>query len=502
MQVSVPRASTLLQVIFVSLTLFLSGCKMSLDNGEFQVNLNGAAGSEKLFSFEILGGGNSFMAEATGSDSVYIQLLDADNNSITSCSTTSVCVLEDIADGIYTLKLKSDEEYTDVSLTVAWGNSVGGSLVELLPLPGLSGITGSAQLQSFYVAGQYGTLVVEATGSDDISLQVLDTNGELVGECEMPIICPVNLFKPGLIYIKIVGEADFTGLSLAAQWIDGVAEPLDNGVTNVVGSTVYGLHWERFVIPENTSGFLVDVSTGVGSYFLDVFDGDGNPVSAIDCADNSVCVEQPEEGVYYAVVMVSIDVSHFSVVATWGSENNATLENSVILGELNGVEGDSFAQSLYIPAGVSGLYVNASWDNGDYDMEIVNQNGNTVMSCTTRRWEWSNCYLIEPTEGLYYVTVTLLENVFDLSVVAAWGGPELSAIQSGVPIPITGSSVYQGAHSFYVDSIENNVTVENPSFDLELVVRDVSGDVIRDCAMEVCIISDLPVGLYYLILFL
>jgi len=243
----------------------------------------------------------------------------------------------------------------------------------------------------------------------------------------------------------------------------------------------------------------VNTSSESRDIFLDIYNQNGEFLTSCSVWD-ACTIEQPEEGLYYALVIFMEDVSNISITSAWGGPDFATLDNGSMLGDLSGSRGETLAQSFYLPAETSSFLVSATLDRTDLVMDVYDQRGNSISSSSCFRQR--RCVIENPEEGLYYAVLTLNQDSSDFSMVATWAGPSVAALENGTPVTVSGPSNYEGAHSLYIASSGATLDLQVSGGLVELEVLDAAGRVLSDCSSDIignCSLVDLPVGVYYVI---
>lgn len=108
------------------LTFILAGCKTTtpIANGENIADLSGKAGSETMFSITVPENINGLYIQAAGSDSITLDLLDEDENSLGACPSATVCLLDFPIAAKYLLRLSASANYEGVNLSASWGGGL------------------------------------------------------------------------------------------------------------------------------------------------------------------------------------------------------------------------------------------------------------------------------------------------------------------------------------------------------------------------------------------
>lgn len=480
--------------VLLLFAVVLTGCKKvtPLENGVLQSGLSGKAGSEQLLSLKIPPAITGLMVEATGSEHVSLELLDSEKVAISGCNALK-CLKQSPPAGDYFIKLTADEDYSNVGVVAAWGGTELTTIDNDVPLTGLAASADSVILQTFYVPVNSGPLVVEASNSSVVNLEILDSTGQSITTCSAGSGCSANLNTTGLHYLKATAVVAFTELNLKVSWGGANSATMQNGVplTGLSGNAGDTL-LESFFIPANTDGFWVSKENS--DYVdIEVLDPQGNPIA--NCDAYMCIVSQPKVGLYHVEVSFQEKVNDLSLLSIWGGKYESSLKNSVPKTGISGRENQSIYETIYVPENVAGLMTHTGVpDHGHFNAEIINTDGDNVGNC------YEFCVLKTPKAGLYFQRIRLGSDVANLKMVATWSGEALSVLKNGVPMPdVNGVDEQVLLHSMYIPENTNNILVLGSQDHAGYVsILDPDGNELAACDYyQGCLIPQPAPGAYF-----
>ena len=400
--------------VLLLFTVVLTGCKKvtPLENGVLQSGLSGKAGSEQLLSLKIPPAISGFMVEATGSEHVSLELLDSEKVAITGCNGLK-CLKQSPQAGDYFIKLAADEDYTNVGIVAAWGGAALTTMDNDVPLTGLAASIGNVILQTFYVPVNSGPLVVEASDSSVVNLEILNSAGQIIKACPAGVACSDNSNSTGLHYLRATAVGAFSELSLKVSWGDANSATMQNGVPLTGLSGHAGDTWlESIFIPENTEGLAVQgySNTRLGLELVDV-----NGQFVPGCEYDRCFLANPLSGLYFVRIYFEESAENVGLSASWGGANAAVLKNGESITGLSGGQHQMLMHSLYIPENTEGLAIQGYSNTSRLGLELVDVNGQFVPGC-----EYERCFLVNPVPGLYFVRTYFDESAENVTLTANW----------------------------------------------------------------------------------
>ncbi len=352
----------------------------------------------------------------------------------------------------------------------------------------ISGKAASKKTYSVDIKENTSALYVQSSGSNDITLEFLDSDDNVLSVCSSGTSCFLSYPAVGKYKINMVGSSDYTGANLVASWVDSSNSVLSNGVasTEMSGSTGI-MHVKSINIPVS-NGAVTFAASEDGVVSLDILDNSG--VVAYQC-DGTPCVtDSLTDGSYFVRATGLQDFTALTLTASWGGIGSATLENGVAT-ILSGAENDQFVESFYVPSNTDGFMVNMS-GNGGYSFQVVDDSGAHVASCGS-----AECFLGNPSPGLYYIQGVFHSNTVNARLTAIWGGATESTLENGKPISLSGVGEQIILQSIYVPANTTGLMLSAGYASVDFTLYDHDGGYVVGCGGFDCAVPDLAEGVYF-----
>jgi hypothetical protein len=409
---------------YASLTLKATyGAITTLTDGVAVSSLSGALNSETFYQldvpadcsqlvFSISGGtGNCDLYVRRGSLPTttsydYRPYLSGNNETATITNPTS---------GSWYVLLKGRAAYSGVTLlgdyTIA---STVRTLVNGVPVSGLSGAASSEVFYQIVVPSGQTSLVIQITGgTGDADLYVkynapptvvsYDARPFLAGNEETATFASPNA---GTWMIMLRGYSSYASLTLVATYTGsggggGEEEDvttLSNGVAVTgLSDSVDGLAYFKIVVPSGQTQLDIVMSGGTGDADMYVRFGskptgttwDFRPFLAGN--DESVSIVNPEAGTYYIMLDAFQAYSGVSLIATYtgsgggGGGEVTTLTNGVPVTGLSGDLDSLVYFKIVVPSGQDLLHIAISGGTGDADLTVKKGSKPTLVS-----WDYNS----------------------------------------------------------------------------------------------------------------
>lgn len=363
-----------------------------------------------------------------------------------------------------------------------------------VPLTNLSGSAGATLSASLYIPSNTRSFMLTPSVNSTADVRVLDQYGNQFAECNWSNTCFVSMPIPGHYFVNIQFTQDTTDFSLVAAWGGADYSSLQNsvpmsGLPGKQGS--FGL--QTLYIPSKTSSLMVLPATRY-NVEVHVLDQDGREIES--CWSGNAClVNIPTPGLYFVKTLYLEENTDLNLVAAWGGSNNSSLQNTVPKTGLSGKQNAYGLETLYVPSKTNGLMVIPA-ESYDVDVQILNQEGIQIESCSNG----DACRVDMPAPGLYYVRSFYFEDITDFSLVAAWGGPDNSSLQNGVPklVP-SGKQFTYDLQTLYIPRKTQRLSVSSAAnYEAQIQIFDQYGAQIDECwSGSVCEVASPRSGLYY-----
>ncbi|MCD9028947.1 pre-peptidase C-terminal domain-containing protein [Luteimonas sp. BDR2-5] len=247
------------------------------------------------------------------------------------------------AAGVYqvSLTVTDDDDRTSTSTQTIEVGDTGPDATEILnrvPVTGLSGAAGSELLYALTVPeGVTGPLTITSSGgSGNVSLYVSFEAEPQADDYDFASQRPgnnetvrINAPQAGVYYIKLAGEAAFSGVTLQARHAEAAGpgpggNELENGVpvTAISGATGSEQFW-TIEVPAGTTSLSVAMSGGSGDADLYVRQGSQPTVSDYDCrpynlGNNETCTfTNPQAGTWHVMIRAYSAFEGVTLVGNW-----------------------------------------------------------------------------------------------------------------------------------------------------------------------------------------
>jgi len=468
-------------------------------------NLSGAAGSEKLFRFDLPAGQRTVaikISGGTGDADLYVRLRTAptateyDYRPFLAGNNETVTV-EAPAAGTWYVMVRGYSDYSGVTLVASWGNVT--VLQDGVPVHNLAGALGSETFFRFDVpVGQTDITFEMSGGSGNADLYIkkgaqpttssYDFRPVDNGNTESISISTPN--PEGTWYVMLKAAKAYDGVTLLADYrATETIVTLSNGVpvTNLSGSAGTEKIF-RIDVPAHQQKFEIRISGGTGDADLYVKNSSRPTTSDYDYRPNllgnneAVTIDDPIPATWYIMVRGHQAFSGVTLLATYGGaapETVVTLQNGVAVTGVNGAASAEKFFKIDVPSGQAKLEVAMSGGTGDADLYV--RKGSKP---TTSEWDYRP-YLIgnnesvtinNPTAATYYIMVRGY-SAFDGVTLKATYTPvaeQVTTLTNGVPV--TGLSGASGSEKFYkinVPAGQDYLTIEisGGSGDVDLYVK-------------------------------
>ena len=216
--------------VLVFLLSFVTGCKTTtpLDNGELQADISGKAGSKTAYSVKIAENVSALFVQASGSENVYLEMLDSDDNLMSVCASGIQCVLASPAEGTYKINIMGSTEYNGANLVASWVGDDISLLSNGIASKKISGIEGTVHVKSIRLPIINGDVTFTTSLDGSVSVDVLDVSGLVVHSCDTTP-CVADNLDSGDYFVRAIGLQDFVDITLTASWGGVGSSTLENG---------------------------------------------------------------------------------------------------------------------------------------------------------------------------------------------------------------------------------------------------------------------------------
>lgn len=358
----------------------------------------------------------------------------------------------------------------------------------------LLGLSGAEQSQTDYtltLPDNTESLLIEMSGAEGVSLDVLDETGVSVGSCVLGVRCHVYSPSAAEYTVRMSATQAYAGVSLSASWGGPDSNALMNSVQNIDVSGAPGsVQLKSFNV-----GFTLNPIqlTAQGQFAaVEILNPSGGVIH--ECSSAANCqIPDIESGLYFVRLIGSAEFSEGALELTWGSAIEATLANGVTKkGIMGGVDSVHY-ESFYLPEGAEGFLV--QHNEAPIHMEIVAPDGEIIGNC------YPVCAANEVEPGLYYVKINFYGDEFDVHLTAAWAGGNIGTISNTeLKRNLFGSNGDLFLDAFYVPEGANAISHSVSSyFNSEQILIDSQGEVISYCsAYDACAVDNIEPGVYFL----
>ena len=402
----------------MSVTAIWGGQNQSfLQNGVQQKGLSGNARDILLTSVYIPDDNTTLALQTSSGAQVTLNLIDANGNSVWTNAGNGygrTVFAQNLQSGLYFIQMVPQADNVFFSLTAAWGGNGKGVLHNGVPLTGLSGSENDILLTSIYIPGDNATMMLRVTEGVDVSLQLLDVNGNSVwnGGGSSYAATPIPNLPAGVYFVQMAVNYGNVAFSLTGAWGGNANGILQNGVPLAeLSGNQNDVRLASIYIPNDFTTLMLNTS-GAVPVSLSLIDADGNIVWSNN-GFGSAPIKNLLSGVYFVQMVVQGDNASFSLSAAWGSSGEGVLQNGVPLTGLSGNQYDTLLQSVYVPDNVQSLQLTAS-PAVPVQFALVDEAGTTYVPAG------SDGVISIPGPGLYFVSTYLGADVQDFSLTASW----------------------------------------------------------------------------------
>ena len=357
-------------------------------------------------------------------------------------------------------------------------------------LANLSGAANSQKTYSIKLPDNTVSLIIEAAGSPDITLDLLDASGNSLGACAQPLFCVLDTPAAGTYKLRLKATAAYAGVNLSASWGGPGVSVLQNNVAlgGLSGNATTVLLKSLYLEPDPVA-LLLELAGSNDSY-IELLDRYGNAVWP--CGPTNCLVKSIEAGLYFVRLQGTGTFADTSLKARWGDSFGATLENGVPRTGLTGTAGSQFVESFFLPEGVDSILVAANKQG--VGLQLVSADDHSVwFNCQFD--EGSYCFARDIPPGLYYVVGSLHQDVENFSLTLRFGGANHSSLENGQSSePQSASLGALYVESFYVDEGATSAAFVS-NWNAEVRVYDGNG--LLFCEFQPCVLSNLQPGSYF-----
>lgn len=359
-------------------------------------------------------------------------------------------------------------------------------------LANLSGKANTPKTYTLKIPDNTFGLMIQAAGSADISLDLLDANGNSLGACAQPLRCMMEYPLPGTYKLQLSATADYTGVNLSASWGGPGVSVLQNSVAiDGLKGDASTVMLKSLYIDSDQHALVLD-ATSASPITVRLLDRFGN--EHWFCGSNACMVHYAPAGLYYVQLKASAPYENVRLRAGWGESADATLENGDVLTGLSGTAGTQFIESIYIPPGVDSLAMITNSQHMQLDL-IPADDGPRWLRCEQNPVAGTDCIFSELSPGLHYVVGTLMHNAADVSIALRFGGASFSTLisgQPGAPRPAIAGDLH--LETFFVPEGVTSA-VFDASMNAGARIYDSHGQLI--CQAQPCAMSNLSPGSYF-----
>ncbi|MCG8669514.1 MAG: hypothetical protein MI867_08880, partial [Pseudomonadales bacterium] len=354
----------------------------------------------------------------------------------------------------------------------------------------LSGGANSSKTYDVKIPENITGLLIEAKGSDSISLDLQDENENSLGACSAATRCYLTNPSAATYKLKLNASAAYSNVSLAGSWGGTEAAILINNqeITELAGDADSLLLKSIYV---GLNGGAVNfTSTGLSGAILEVTDQYGEIIET--CANSESCsVANLSEGLFFARILGASEFTDATLLASWGNPIDATLSN----GEqkaVSGNYGDVVLESLYLQPGATAIMAHSN--SRDIELQILNQDGVEIGSC-----ESESCHASGLDSGVYFVRTRINANNTNSSIVVAWAGFGESTMDNGDYVTGLSLNTQESLlQSFYVDAANTDVLLIPSETASEVIIYNETGTMESACGMNVpCHFRSQSSGVYF-----
>lgn len=288
---------------------FLSGCggsTQNLTNGQTLTNLSGNAGTRN-YAIKIPASTQSAIVEVSGSNALSIQILNSANAIVSDCPSAVVCLLHSPAIGTYTVRITATGSYNNASISAAWAGRGAASVLPGAKAGTINGVANTVGLNSVFVAENDTDVNFTIAGANatDLSLRILDSNGNIVTQCPIAANCTLSNASPGAYFIRHSTTSGINTLSL-----EGFVSLLDfDGVWVVTQSEVNARTFKTFLLALIRTATATNPATAIAEFEEEY--GNFFP----DCDESS---EMCNDAIFFAQLRQLVDAA---LVSSNGNPN-------------------------------------------------------------------------------------------------------------------------------------------------------------------------------------
>lgn len=244
----------------------LSACgggTQNLTNGQTLTNLSGNTGTRN-YAIKIPASTQSAIVEISGSNALSIQILNSANAIVSDCPSAVVCLLHSPAIGTYTVRITATASYNNASISAAWAGRGAASVLPGAKAGTVNGVANTVGLNSVFVAENDTDVNFTIAGANatDLSLRILDSDGNIVAQCPTAANCTLSNASPGAYFIRHNTVAGINPLSL-----EGFVGLLDfEGVWVVTHSEVNARTFKAFLLATIRAATAANPATAIAEF--------------------------------------------------------------------------------------------------------------------------------------------------------------------------------------------------------------------------------------------
>ena len=403
----------------------LLGCKQTIpiENGSVVGELSGKAGESQMFSITVPESMDGLLIQASGNETVNIDLLDESKNSLGLCPSARVCLIDHPSSAKYLIKLSSSADYSDVSVTASWGGEDDAVLQNNTEEVGVAVPAAGILLKSFYLPESQPMVLIESTAIGDSNIQIVDRFGELRADCSELSPCRAGQLPEGLYYLRLESGDGFPDGSLKAIWGDATGVTLQNGVSKAVSGAEGEQVVNSLYLPAGADSLLVSYNQMPA--YVDILDESDAVLQS--CGYHQCSLEGLGEGVYRIRATMQADVAAGYLTAAWGGSGLSLITNGGVMNDLRLPAGGGYLIPVYLSDPVESALVDVDPEQR-LDLRVYDSRGESISECL----ELHLCYFDVEQSGTYFIHVenfTAEQRTSDLS--AAWAGLGVHSLADG-----------------------------------------------------------------------
>jgi len=413
-------------------------------------NISGAAGSDRLFQFEVPYGVYRLHIRTdggTGDCDVYVKrgtpptTSDYHYRDAIDGNTEAILIGHPHA-GTWYILLHGKTAYAGVSLWAACLYDVEDSLENGVPVTGLSGAAGEKLVYTIIVPSGQDTLEITTWGgTGDADLYVKHgskpTHFDYDARSESPDndeTITISHPSAGVWYIVVEGHTDFTDVTLKATYSAwAFATRLEDevpisGLSGLAGDRA----WFVIDVPSGRAGIMFRISGGTGDCDMYIKHGAKPTETDYDYrpSDNgneeSISIGNPAGGSWYVLLKADDTYSGVTLLADyWGAHvpDVIYLTSGVPVTGLAGGSGSEQFFAITTPAGATKLEIRMSGGTGDADLYVKKGFLPAVDDYDFRPYKIGNNETVainDPAAGTWYIMIRGYQPFAGVTLVATY----------------------------------------------------------------------------------